>query len=133
MLNFGKGVGMDASRKSIPASIWWFVTGAVMSFGVASLLTVGVWFILGGLVLVAVGLAALKLSGRPAWFALVGAAGIPLYLAWLNRHGPGHYCVTTPELTECGDQYSPWPFVAVAVAFAVVGAVLATRGDRRSR
>ena len=46
-----------------------------------------------------------------------------LYVAWLNRDGPGTVCTSTATETSCGDEWSPWPFVVVAVVLAGAGLV----------
>ena len=54
---------------------------------------------------------------------LLGAALPLLYVAWLNRDGPGTVCTTDGSVTSCGDGVSPWPFVAMALLVAVTGIV----------
>ena len=108
----------------------WFLIGAAGCFGVLSLLTVG------GLVLPVTLLAAAFVAWRlgvsaQAWGALSGAGVVVAYVAWLNRHGPGTYCEPIGDGgTRCLQEWSPWPFLAVAVALVVVGVVLARRGAR---
>ena len=55
---------------------------------------------------------------------LVGLSTAPLYIAWLNRDGPGLVCTTTADSMSCSDQWSPWPFVALGVLFAGAGVAL---------
>jgi hypothetical protein len=55
---------------------------------------------------------------------LLGLSTAPLYIAWLNRGGPGLVCTTTADSVACTDQWSPWPFVALGVLFAGAGVVL---------
>jgi hypothetical protein len=53
-----------------------------------------------------------------------------LYVAWLNRDGPGQVCTSTATDTSCADEWSPWPFVALAVVLAGAGVVAFVRGRR---
>ncbi len=103
---------------------WWLVVGALAGLGVAALLTIG------PLLLVVAGLLALAGARIPALRG--GVAAIPagvglvaLYLAWLNRSGPGDVCETTATEVHCSQQWSPWPFVAVAALLVAVSVFLA--------
>ncbi|MBO9556022.1 hypothetical protein [Cellulomonas sp.] len=106
---------------------WWVLVGALAGLGVAGLLTIGVVFLAVAVVLVIVGLRVPALRGSAALGAIGGLAAAPLYLAWLNRSGPGRVCTTSGVDTTCADQLSPWPFVAVAVVLVVVCVVLVRR------
>jgi hypothetical protein len=106
--------------------VWWTVTGAALGVGLVSLLTVGALLLLAGLVMAVVG-ARRERWRRSAPLVLLGAVAAPLLLAWLNRAGPGSACTVSGTTTSCTDQYSPWPFLAVALVLAVVGPVLAGR------
>ncbi len=62
-------------------------------------------------------------AGRsPAAFgALSGAGAVPLYVAWLNRQGPGEVCTYTGSASRCVDEWSPWGWLVVGVALVVAG------------
>jgi len=62
---------------------------------------------------------------------LSGAAVPVLYVAWLNRDGPGRVCTVTASTTSCVDEWSPWPFVALALVLAG-GGILAFVRRRRT-
>ena len=70
-------------------------------------------------------------DGSPA--GLVSGTGpVLLYVAWLNRQGPGTVCTTTRGGGgQCLDEWSPWPWVAAGVALVVLGLVV-RRSLRRS-
>ena len=62
---------------------------------------------------------------------VAGAAGPLLYVAFLNRRGPGVHCAARAAEVECTDLWSPWPFVlltvlAVAAAYGLVRAARAS-------
>ena len=62
-----------------------------------------------------VGLAGLVLlsreRGRAAATALVCGPALPLlFVAWLNRDGPGNICTRPPSSQTCVEEWSPWPF-----------------------
>ena len=109
------------------AWIWWIVVGAAIGFGIVGLLTVGVPFLALGLVMAVAGAVMPRTRNRLAFMAVAGASAAPLTLAWLNRSGPGTLCETNGDETTCIEQWSPWPFVAVAIVLVATGVVLATR------
>ena len=88
-----------------------------------------------------VGLLALALVTRPraraAAPALACGLALPvLFVAWLNRDGPGNICTITPSSTSCVEEWSPWPFLAVAAALllaGIAGSVMARRSAIRAR
>lgn len=120
---------MDGTR--VPrAAVWkyayWAVVGGLFSIGLVGLLTVGIFFIAAGGVLSFVGFKSRALNNRSTTGMVAGLAVAPLVLAWINRHGPGTVCRAIENGTSCEDQYSPWPFVVVAVAI-MIGFVAAVR------
>jgi hypothetical protein len=108
----------------------WCVVGAGAGFGVLSLLTVGPFVLLASLMLSAWLLWRLDFGWGMA--GMVSGAALPLlWVAWLNRDGPGQVCTVSATSQSCGDEWSPWPFVVVAAVFIVTGAVVFVR--RRGR
>jgi hypothetical protein len=61
------------------------------------------------------------------WAVAVGAAAMPLFIAYNNRHGPGTYChaFTTSAGTgqECDEQWNPQPWAVIGVAMVITGFV----------
>lgn len=110
----------------------WVVVGAGLCVGVLSMLTIGPFVLLVTFVVIGV------LLWRPGFghgmTGLVTGAAVPLlWLAWLNRHGPGTYCTSSGTGSSCTDEWTPWPFVVVAVILAVAGVVLFVRLVRSPR
>jgi len=106
--------------------------GALVAFGVAGLATIGLFLLALAAVLVALALVVPSLRPPSVPGLLVGLSTAPLYIAWLNRDGPGLVCTTTADSMSCSDQWSPWPFVAVGVLFAGAGVALLVVGRRGS-
>ena len=106
---------------------WWALAGAAFSVGVIALLSIGVVFLGVAVAMAIVGASWSRLRNRSAYLALVGAAAAPLLLAWLNRDGPGRVCHVDGTTTACGEQWSPWPFLVVAVLLVAAGTALARR------
>ena len=103
---------------------WWALCGALSAFGTVALLTIGLPFLLAGSVMGFVGMLRPRLRNESAAFAMVGAAVVPAYLAWLNRGGPGEVCHNTATTTSCAEAWNPWVFVVFAVLLAAGGVVL---------
>jgi hypothetical protein len=112
------------------ASAWWTAVGACVSIGIVGLLTIGVYFLAGAVVLALVGLRVSSVRRGSVPMVIAGLAAAPLLLAWLNRQGPGTVCHSDGSVTACSERWSPWPFAMVALVLVVAGAVLARR--RRS-
>src|SRR5689334_3008526 len=99
--------------------VLWLLVGALGGLGVLSLLTIGPILLLaaGALTVLCV---VLRLLNRSVTALPAGLAVPVLYLAWLNRRGPGDVC----DANGCTGEWSPWPFVAVAVVLLGVAVVL---------
>ncbi|GAA1963307.1 hypothetical protein GCM10009798_24090 [Nocardioides panacihumi] len=97
----------------------WLLVGALGGLGVLSLLTIGPILLLaaGAVTVLCV---VLRLLNRSVTAVPAGVAVPVLYLAWLNRGGPGDVC----DANVCTEEWSPWPIVAVAAVLLGIGAVL---------
>jgi hypothetical protein len=120
---------VKAAGDSGRAFAGWCVAGAAGCFGILSLLTVGPFVLLGTLFLSAWLL--WRFNFGWAMGGLLSGAGLPvLYVAWLNRDGPGEVCTSTATSQTCTDEWSPWPFVGLALVLAVAGLLVFVRGRR---
>ena len=113
-----------SGRQSPWAATWWLFAGTLVGLGAVSLLTIGPVLLLAGAVTVTVGCASRRLRGRSAVVAVAGLAIPVLYVAWLNRSGPGTVCEVTSTTSSCVEEWSPWPFVGVAVLLVVACALV---------
>jgi hypothetical protein len=117
---------VKARGDSVPAFLAWFVLGAGAGLGVLSLLTIGPFVLLVTLMLS--GLLLWRVDFGWSMAGMISGAGLPvLYVGWLNRDGPGEVCSRTATDLSCGDEWSPWPFVAVGVVLLVAGTVVFAR------
>jgi hypothetical protein len=115
-----------SSGESGAAFAGWCVAGAGLCLGVLSILTIGPFVLLLSLMLCG------WLLWRPGFGSalaglLTGAAVPVLYVAWLNRGGPGQVCTSESRAVSCTDEWSPWPFLGLAVVLALAGFVLFLR------
>ncbi|MFT4264393.1 MAG: hypothetical protein QM572_13480 [Nocardioides sp.] len=107
------------------AYAWWAACGAAAGIGALSILTIGPFVLLGTGVLVVVGLAWGRLRGTGHAAALAGVGLAVLYPAWLNRQGPGTVCEPLgDDGLHCVDQWSPWPFVVLAILLLIAAIAL---------
>lgn len=105
--------------------------GALLGIGIEALLTVGVVFLVMAGVLGVIGLRARALRNSSTLAVVAGIGTSILYLAWLNRGGPGEVCQTSGTTTACVDAWNPWPFVAVGGLLVAVAVLLAWWRARR--
>jgi hypothetical protein len=69
-------------------------------------------------------------SGLPG---LISGLGVPfLYVAYLNRAGPGTICSLVTGGQECNDEWSPWPWLAAGVILLVLGVAAFVCRQRRA-
>jgi hypothetical protein len=96
---------------------------------------VGAWFCLGFLAILRIGIfvmpvaaiAAVMLATRrgsaSGLASLLSGLALPfLWVAYLNRSGPGTISTAIPNGTQCTDEWSPWPWLAVGLLL-VAGSV----------
>lgn len=104
----------------------WLLVGAALVSGLVSILSIGpVLLLLGGIG--GAVLAVRRRTGREM-AGVVSGLGLPLlYLAILNRSGPGVVCTTTAMGRYCQEQWSPWPWVVCGVLLMFAGAFLFAR------
>jgi hypothetical protein len=102
----------------------WPIVGAALAFSVLSAMTVGIFI----LPIALVGLfALLKWGGnRKSSAGLISGIGFPLiYIAFLNRDGPGMVCGSYKNGGgNCTQEYSPWPWLFLGLALVILGGVL---------
>ena len=108
----------------------WAAVGACVSVALLKPLTIGALALV-----IAAATAALLVWRRRGldWSCtglLSGAGLVLLYIAYLNRGGPGQVCTTTATAQQCVSEWSPWPFLAIGILLIAAGpaAFLALRG-----
>jgi len=104
----------------------WIAVGCALALGMVSL---------GPLVLLPVVVIAVLMSRRPAarrsaYGALVGVGVLLLFVAYLNREGPGTTCWERGTVSGCDEHLNPLPWLALGLAF-VAGGFVAHRLRRR--
>ena len=107
----------------------WLAVGALYAIAILGVFTIGV-FVLPVAVVATVLLvrSPRSLLGRPG--VLAGASFPLLYVAFLNRDGPGDVCSRNAHGGSCTQEWSPWPFLLLAAALIAVSVFLARRPKR---
>jgi hypothetical protein len=135
LLTVSKADSIPDQSDNVPAPrfapwkyVWWALVGGLFGTGLIGILTIGLPLIVAGALLLAIGMKASALRNDSMRGVVLGPVAPLLCLAWLNRDGPGAVCEAVDGGLRCEDQYSPWPFLAIAVALAVAFVVVVGRG-----
>jgi hypothetical protein len=98
----------------------WMGVGAGLSFGVLAILSIGIYIL--AVAIVATVFLARRSEARVGVAGLVSGFGLPLlYVAFLNRSGPGVVCTVTSTSSSCVERWSPWPWLVIGTAILVAG------------
>lgn len=120
---------MSVRDDSVAAFGWWCLAGTGFAVGVLALFTVGPFLLLASYALS--GVLLWRVGFGWAMAGLLSGAAVPmLWVAWANRHGPGTSCTSTALSTRCTEEWSPWPWLVLAVALVAVSVVVFVRGRR---
>jgi hypothetical protein len=128
---------MATRRIGRDARLWpwfagWAVAGAGFCLCLLVILSVG-WFALSLPVIAVILLANYGPSPRAAT-GLLSGAGIPLlYVAYLNRSGPGEVCKSAGGGFSCTSEWNPLLVLIPAVLLIVAGGVAFSLARRRPR
>ena len=110
----------------------WFIVGGLASLSLLTVLTIGL-YLLPVTVVAAALLVTTRHDSSVGLPGLVSGLGIPLlYVAFLNRGGPGNVCTTTATGQSCVDEYNPWLWLAAGVVLLLAGVVFGAVQRRRT-
>jgi len=109
----------------------WLLAGAGYALSLIGAASIGL-FVLPLPVLATVLLARRQPAAR-GLPGLISGLGVPLlYVAYLNRAGPGTICTTVTGGQECTGEWSPWPWLAAGVILLVLGVAAFVGRQRRA-
>jgi hypothetical protein len=110
----------NAGRVPVWPFVAWAAVGASACLALLTVFTVGV-FILPVTIVAAIALLWWRGSRTIAAIGMISGFGlVPLYVAYLNRGGPGDVCTASGGGQSCLTEWSPWPwFIAGAVMVAL--------------
>jgi len=121
--------GTDVGKRSWGSFSAWAIVGAGASFVLLVFSP-----IVGFAALIAMGLWALRPTFPRSGFGVLSGAGVPLlYVAFVQRHGPGTVCWHTATSSGCDQYANPWPWLGAGICLVVMGLVGYVRRMRRSR
>ena len=118
---------MNPDKLKLWSFLAWPVVGAALAVSVLGALTIGIFilpFALLGLFIL------LKWGGdRRSSVGLISGIGLPLlYVAFLNRDGPGTICRSYGNGgQQCMEEWSPWPWFLIGSALLATGIALFVR------
>ena len=109
----------------------WTLVGATWSLTLIGIASIGLFVLpaaVGATVVVA--LRAPSSSGLPG---LVTGLGLPpLWVAYLNRSGPGNVCTSSHGVETCVQALDPWPWLGATIVLVTAGiAIFLAHGPRR--
>jgi 4-amino-4-deoxy-L-arabinose transferase-like glycosyltransferase len=119
--------GSRTSRRAHLADCGWFwawaLVGAAVALGAMSL---------GPILAAPVFVIAALMWSRPgirrsAFGLLSGAGALLLYVAWVQRAGPGTTCWETPTASGCDQHLNPLPWLLAGIGLFVGGIVAHAR------
>lgn len=122
-----------AATRSAAAWGWfvaWFFAGALCALAVLGAFTIGIFVVpIAGALIVFL---ATRRGATAGISGLVSGLGLPvLYVAFLNRDGPGNICTVSATSTSCTEEWSPWPWVLLGAALVFLGVVVLAVSTRR--
>lgn len=123
---------MTTDRRDLLMFTGWLLTGACYLLALLALLSIGPFILpipVAGTVVLAT-----RRESRRGLLGSISSASLPLFLlAYLNRHGPGTYCTTSPTEESCTEGLlNPWILGAVGLLVLAAGVALFRRTRRRS-
>ena len=99
----------------------WFWAWTLVGCGVALGLTALGPLALGPTLILGLALASRAEARSSAFGLLTGAGLLLLYVAWVQRAGPGTTCWRTATASGCDQHLNPLPWLAAGLALTVAG------------
>lgn len=109
----------------------WVIIGAGWGLGLLAIATIGIFVL--PIVLVATAALVTRPGAAAGLLGLVSGLGLPLlYVAYLNRDGPGRICHSTPTSQTCTEQSNPWLWLAAGLLLIATGILLFSAREHAS-
>lgn len=98
----------------------WILVGALYAFSLLAILSIGVLMLPIAIVSTVV---LARSEGRRLWASgLLAGIGVPcLWIAFMNRNGPGNVCTRSAGGQSCVHEWNPWVWLAIGLAFVLSG------------
>jgi hypothetical protein len=101
----------------------WSALGAAWSFALFAIASTGL-FILPVALIGTVPLARQTPRGEGRLGPISGLGLAPVYVAYLNRHGPGNVCSQSAAGQNCFQAWNPWPWAATVATLLAAGVIV---------
>ena len=111
----------------------WALVGVLFVVGPLSFLIVGLFVGWGGALVLVVVLARNPATHRGSPGLISGLGIPPLYVALLNRQGPGNVCHFSRVGGGCTQEMSPWPWLGAGLGLVLVGVLVFAVANHRAR
>jgi hypothetical protein len=112
----------SGTRPSVRRFLAWVLVGLLLSFALLSLLTIGVFVL--PLAVLGWWLVARRGGMNAATAGTLSGLGLaPLYVAWLNRDGPGNICHHITNGESCTQESAPLPWLLAGLLLLFSGLV----------
>lgn len=109
----------------------WAIVGAGWGLGLLGIATIGVFVL--PVALVATVVLATRPGAATGLPGVVSGLGLPvLYVAYLNRGGPGTVCTSTPTSQTCSETSNPWLWLGTALVLVAIGVLVWIRRHARA-
>ena len=114
-------IGSRTSRRAHLAGCGWFWAWALLGSATAlAAISLGP-ILLAPVVVIAWLMASRSSIRRSAVGLLSGAGALLLYVAWVQRAGPGTTCWQTQTASGCDQHLNPWPWLIAGIGLFVGG------------
>ena len=108
------------ARFHVAGCVWFWVWALLGCAAAAGAVSLGPLVLAPALVVGAL-MASRQTIRRSALGFLTGFGALLLYVAWLQRAGPGTTCWHTATASGCDEHLNPWPWLLVGVALFIGG------------
>ena len=122
----------DTAKRATPVT-WggffiWVMIGAGAAIGFLSLGTLAIVA-----VVLVVGIASSRPALRRSWFGVLAGIGATLlFIAFMQRHGPGTVCWQTATASGCDEYLNPLPWLVMGLTLVAIGVIAHARRKREA-
>ena len=122
----------NGGRPGYGSFVAWTAVGAGACLALLTLLTIGPFVLVAVLAALAVLIPRRGSVEHGVTGLLSGAGLLALYIAYLNRDGPGEVCRSSATEQSCTSEWSPWPWLVLGLVLVAAGVALFRRAGRGS-
>jgi 4-amino-4-deoxy-L-arabinose transferase-like glycosyltransferase len=125
-MNASSRLSVSGERPHLVQGMWFWAWAAVGVAGALGLVSLGP-IALGPAFIAGVAMLRSRTGSRSARGLFVGAGLVSLFVAYVQRDGPGTTCWHTASATGCDQHLNPIPWLVVGIVLVVGGVVTQSR------